>query len=85
MNSLFTFRVNVHNIRSFQILSNSTKKTVRYGLKTLSIRSPSYGQICHKITNPELLSMASKQKRKCNVETCECRLCKHYEGNLGFI
>ena len=40
MNSLFTFRVNVHNIRSFQILSNSAKKTVRYGLKTLSYRSP---------------------------------------------
>ena len=36
MNSLFLFRENVHNIRNFQILSNNTKKTVKYGFETVS-------------------------------------------------
>ena len=37
MNSLFLFRENVHNI---QILSNITKKTVRYSIEAVSCRSP---------------------------------------------
>ena len=37
--SLFLSRENVHNIRNFQILSNSTKKRVGYGLETVSYRS----------------------------------------------
>ena len=37
MNSLFLFRGNVHNI---QILSNITKKTVRYSIEAVSCRSP---------------------------------------------
>ena len=39
VNSHFHFRENVHIIRNFRILSNSTKKTVRYGLETVSHRS----------------------------------------------
>ena len=40
MTSLFLFLENVHNIQNFQILSNSTKKTVRYNLEIVSYRSP---------------------------------------------
>ena len=36
MNSFFLFRENMHITQSFQILSSSTKKTLRYGLETVS-------------------------------------------------
>lgn len=39
MNFLFLFDENVHNIRNFKNLPNSSKKTVRYGLETVSQRS----------------------------------------------
>ena len=29
-----------HNIRNFQIISNESKKTVRYGLETVKYRTP---------------------------------------------
>ena len=40
MNSFLLFRENVRNTRNFQMLSNSTKKAVRYGLETVSHRPP---------------------------------------------
>ena len=36
----FLFHENVHNIRNFHVLSNSTKKTGRYGLDTVPYGSP---------------------------------------------
>ena len=40
MNSLFTFRLNQHNLRNFQELSTEKKNTVNYGLKTVIYRAP---------------------------------------------
>ena len=36
----FLFRGNTRNIRNFQIISNESKKTVRYGLETVKYRIP---------------------------------------------
>ena len=40
MEGFFLFRENTHNIRNFQIISNESKKTVRYGLETVKYRTP---------------------------------------------
>ena len=40
MEDFFLFRENTHNIRNFQIISNESKKTVRYGLETVNYRTP---------------------------------------------
>ena len=40
MEDFFLFRENTHNIRNFQIISNESKKTVRYGLETVKYRTP---------------------------------------------
>ena len=45
MEDFFLFREDTHNIWNFQIISNETKKTVRYGLETVKYRTPSLGQI----------------------------------------
>ena len=39
MNSLFTFRLNEHNVRNFQELSTEKRNTVNYGLKTVTHRA----------------------------------------------
>ena len=40
MKEFFSFRENTHNIRNFQVISNESKKTVRYGLETVKYRTP---------------------------------------------
>ena len=43
MEDFFLFRENTHNIRNFQIISNESKKAVRYGLETAKYRTPLLG------------------------------------------
>ena len=40
MEDFFSFRENTHNIRNFEIISNESKKTVRYSLETVKYRTP---------------------------------------------
>ena len=39
MNSLFTFRLNKHNLRNFQELSTEKRNTVNHGLETVTYRA----------------------------------------------
>ena len=41
MNSLFEFRNNEYNIRSFQVLSTEFRRTVNYGIEKITYRAPS--------------------------------------------
>ena len=38
MNLLFNFRANTHNIRNFQEIFTENRKTVKYGIKTVTYR-----------------------------------------------
>ena len=40
MNSLFTFRLNQHNLWNFQELSTEKRNTFNYGLETVTYRAP---------------------------------------------
>ena len=42
MNSLFQFRNNECNIRNFQVLSTNLKRTVNYGIETVTYKAPSF-------------------------------------------
>ena len=41
MNSLFEFRSNKYNIRNFQVLSTDFRRTVNYGIETITYKAPS--------------------------------------------
>ena len=79
MKDFFLFCENTHNIRNFQIISNESKKTVRYGLETVKYRTP---LLCENLpenykTARSLNNFKTKIKTwKC--ETCVCRLCQTY-------
>ena len=40
IDNCFIFRENTRNLRNFQIILNENKKTLRYGLETISYRIP---------------------------------------------
>ena len=40
MNSLFNFRANIHNIRNFQEIFTENRKTVKYGIETVTYPGP---------------------------------------------
>ena len=45
MEDFFLFRENTHKIWNFQIISNETKKTIRYGLEKVKYRILLFGQV----------------------------------------
>ena len=40
MNSLFNFRTNIHNIRNSQEIFTENRKTVKYGVETVTYGAP---------------------------------------------
>ena len=83
-NSFFLSRENVHNIWNFQILSYSTKETLRCGLETPSDRSPfSWANSPQECKSQTSLCGFKEKIRKWIVEICDSWLCKHYKENLG--
>ena len=61
--TFFFFSVEMYIIsKTFRFYQTAQKNPLRYGLKTVSDRSPFHGQIYKKITNLKLVYMNSKQK-----------------------
>ena len=79
MNLLFNFHANTHNIRNFQEIFTGNRKTVKYGIETVTYRAPFLRanlQSEYKIAK-SLEEFKSKIKTwKCDI--CPCRLCKNY-------
>ena len=86
IDNFFTFRETTHNLRNFKIILNENKKAVRYGLETISCRTPLLQANLpeeYKLVN-SLSEFKSKIKTwKCDA--CVCRLCRPFLHNLGFI
>ena len=87
MSSLFTFRLNQHNLRNFQELSTEKRNTVNYGLETVTYREPI---LWAKLPSEyalvgSLTAVKSKIKSSWKCEICTCRLCKEYQPSLGYI
>ena len=90
MNSLLEFRCNTNNIRNFQEFFIENSKTVKYGTETVTYRAPFLWANLHtKFKNAKSLDeFKSKIKSKIKAwkcDFCQCRLCKKYVQNLGFI
>ena len=86
MESILNKRLNTHNLRNFQEFATERKRTVWYGLETLSYRYPQLWSVL-----PESLKeMNSLSQFKRNIKHWICRgcpysLCKVYIQNLGFL
>ena len=71
MEDFSLFRENTHNIWNFQIISDESKKTIRYGLETVKYRTPL------PLANlPEKYKTAkSLNSFKIKIKTWKCETC----------
>ena len=86
MNSLLEFRSSKYNIRNFQVLSTDFRRTVKYGIDTVTYRASS---LWTKLPCEYKLAVSLKEFKvkikKWKSDTCPCRLCKKFQPNLGFV
>ena len=86
MNVAFIIRNNNYNLRSFQCLYATNKRTVKCGTETVTYRGPQiWNLVPEKTKNASSFDLFKKEiaKRKC--EMCPCRICKTYIQHVGFI
>ena len=86
INSLFTFRLNQHNLRNFQELSTEKRIAVNYGLATVTYRAPIiWAELPSEYKLAGLLTVFKSKIKSWKCDICICRLCKEYEPSLGYI
>ena len=86
MDSIFERRNEFHNLRNFQEFLTETKKTVHYGLETLSYRSLQlWSLLPENIKEVELLQIFKRKGKSWTCEDCPTRLCKTYLPNMGYF
>ena len=78
MNSLFTFRLNQHNLKK--------RNTVNYGLETVTYRAPVlWSKLPSEYKLAGSLTAFKSKIKSWKCEICTCRLCKEYQPSLGYI
>ena len=84
--NFFTLRENTLNVRSFQEISNENRKTVKYGIETISNRAPF---IWANLPNESKLATSLYDfKLKIKNWRCDkyvCRICQNFKQNLWFL
>ena len=86
MGDFFLFRENTHNIWNFQIISNESKKSIRYGLETVKYRTPLiWANLPEKYKTTTSLNSFKTKIKEWKCETCVCRLFQTYYQNLGCL
>ena len=79
MNNVFMIRSNKYNLRNFQCLYSTNKKTIKYGTETVTYRGPQIWNLVPEHTkSSSLFEIFKKEIRKCNGEKCLCRISKTY-------
>ena len=86
MSSLFDFRTNIHNIRNFQKIFTENRKTVEYGIETVTYRAPLlWANLQSECKNAKSLEEFKSKIKTWKCDFCTCRLCKNYIQTLGFF
>ena len=85
-NGAFMIRNNKYNLRNFQCLFSTNKRTVKYGTETVTYRGPQiWNLVPEKTKYASLFDSFKREIRKCKGEKCPCRICKTYFQHVGFV
>ena len=83
MENFFILRENAHNVRNFQEISNENRKTVKYGIETISNRTPF---LWANLPNEYKLATSLHDfKLKITGIAINNLLCQNFQQNLGFL
>ena len=86
MESILKGRNNTYNVRNFQEFETERKRTVYFGLETISYRSPQlWSLLPEHMRQLNSLDQFKRSVRQWVCNTCPCRLCKVYLQNVGFL
>ena len=82
----FIPRQNPHNIRNFREFCSFNNYTVKYGTETVLYRAPQlWQQLPQEIKESKTLAIFKIRIKQWKTPNCQCRLCKLYVPDLGFI
>ena len=83
---MFHFRENSYNLRNFQQLASSAKKTAEMSLETISYRGPQLWNLVPQEIKESASFLIFKDKiKKWNCTNCPCRLFRTFLANVGFM
>ena len=86
MNSFSISLQHKQNIRNFQDIYTENRKTVRYGMETVMYQVLFlWVNLQTKYKNTKSLDEFKSKIKAWKCDFCDCRLCKKYVQNLGFI
>ena len=86
MKDIFPERAIPYNLRNMNPFQASNVKTVYNGTETLSFRGPkTWAIVPESIRNATSLREFKAKIKLWEPNGCECRLCRKYIQNLGFI
>ena len=86
MDSMLNRRTICYNFRNLQEFQSERKRTVFYGLETISYRAPQLWTILpEEFKQRNTISLFKSDVRQWICNECPCRLCKVFVPNLGFI
>ena len=86
MDSMLNRRTICYNFRNLQEFQSERKRTVFYGLETISYRAPQLWTILpEEFKQRNTISLFKSDVRQWICNECPCRLCKIFVSNLGFI
>ena len=72
----FATRENNYNLRNFQELESSLKRTVKFGTETISYRVPQiWNLIPERLRELETLNKFKKDIKKWKCNACPCKMC----------
>ena len=82
----FILRENTHNVRNFQEISNENRKTVKYGIETISNRTPFlWANLPNEYKLATSLHNFKLKIKNWHCDKCMCSLCQYFQQNLGFL
>ena len=86
VSDLFVTRENNYNLRNFQELKSSLRRTVKFWTETISYRGPQIGNLIpERLRKLETLNKFKKEIKLWKCDACPCRMCKTYIQRVGFI
>ena len=86
MDSMLSRRTICYNFRNLKEFHSERKKTMFYGLETISYRAPQLWTILlEKLKQRNIISLFKSDIRHWICNECPCRLCKVFLRNLEFV
>ena len=79
-------RNNKYNLRNFQCLYSTNKRTVKYGTETVTYGGPQiWNLVPEKTKNASSFEIFKKEIRKWKGKKCLCRISKTYMQHVGLV